>query len=271
MSFPTAESIEKRIAYLDNLIKRKEALISKATPGRIKARKQGDKYYYEYFSDQGDSRYLRTKDAHDMNIAKAIAQADYDRRIIQSALSESKLLKKAQDFYESGCSEDIYQQIGEARRSLITPIRSSDKEYVKQWLARPRQLSKRLSKEEGFETERGEYVRSKSEVFIANALLKYGIPYIYEPALSVIDHTSGLHRVVYPDFLVLNIRTRSEYYYEHFGKMDDPGYATDNIGKLTDYALTGYHIGEQLITSFETRIQPLKPDAITLIIEHYLL
>ena len=128
-----------------------------------------------------------------------------------------------------------------------------------------------MSEKEGFGTERGDYVRSKSEVFIANALYKKHIPYTYEPALSVTSHMNGQLRVVYPDFLVLNVRTRREYYYEHFGKMDDPEYAADNIGKLADYALSGYYLGGQLIASFETRSQPLKPSEVNRIIEHYLL
>ncbi|MEE3440399.1 MAG: hypothetical protein VZR07_10670, partial [Ruminococcus sp.] len=52
-----------------------------------------------------------------------------------------------------------------------------------------------------FETQRGEIVRSKSEVIIADALYYANIPYHYEKPIKVGD------RVIYPDFTVLNVKT----------------------------------------------------------------
>ena len=42
---------------------------------------------------------------------------------------------------------------------------------------------------------------------------------------------------LHPDFYCLNLRTRQEFAWEHFGMMDDPDYASTTAEKLRLYAL----------------------------------
>lgn len=67
-------------------------------------------------------------------------------------------------------------------------------------------------------TVRGELVRSKSEVIIANALYYHHVEYVYEPEVKL----EG--RVKRPDFKVVDDDTGEEWYWEHCGMMDDPKY-----------------------------------------------
>ena len=60
-------------------------------------------------------------------------------------------------------------------------------------------------KELGLITEKGEYVRSKSEKIIADTLTKNNINYVYELPLRLKGYGT-----VKPDFTVLNKRTRHE-------------------------------------------------------------
>lgn len=76
-------------------------------------------------------------------------------------------------------------------------------------------------------TEKGEAVRSKSEKIIADKLYMKEIPYVYEQPL----YLKGYGYVV-PDFKILNVRTKKEYYLEHFGMMDDYEYAKNAIKKI---------------------------------------
>ena len=69
-----------------------------------------------------------------------------------------------------------------------------------------------------------ERVRSKSEVIIADTLARHGVPYRYEYPLKLKSGRDGAFRTIHPDFLCLNVRTRAEFYWEHFGLMDDPDY-----------------------------------------------
>ena len=97
------------------------------------------------------------------------------------------------------------------------------------------------------------------------------IRYHYECAVETIDHLTGMPRTRYPDFYVLNTRTRRAYYYEHFGKCDDPDYVNDNLNKLIDYANAGIVAGINLIMTFETRQTPLTPEGVEALVENYLM
>ena len=115
-----------------------------------------------------------------------------------------------------------------------------------------------------FYTENGERVRSKSEVIIANMLKKNHIPYRYECPLCPDGKTT-----IYPDFTILNVRTRKELYLEHLGMLDDTSYRKDAMKRINFYEKYGIFVGEKLILSFETSSEPLNQKNIQNKIDHY--
>ena len=76
-------------------------------------------------------------------------------------------------------------------------------------------------------TERGEAVRSKSEVIIANLLHKKGVDYRYEEPLEL----GGITK--YPDFTIEDDNTGETYYWEHLGMLNDQSYRRRWNEKLT--------------------------------------
>ncbi len=69
-------------------------------------------------------------------------------------------------------------------------------------------------------TKRGDLVRSKSEVIIANELLAQGVDrYEYEAPLALPDGGTR-----YPDFTVVDDDTGERYYWEHLGLLHNPDY-----------------------------------------------
>ena len=68
-------------------------------------------------------------------------------------------------------------------------------------------------------TSRGELVRSKSEVIIANLLAAKGLSYSYERPL---DAPNGSRR--YPDFTIEDAETGVLAYWEHLGMLNSPSY-----------------------------------------------
>ena len=80
-------------------------------------------------------------------------------------------------------------------------------------------------------TKRGDLVRSKSEVIIANELLAQGVDrYEYEAPLALPDG-----RTRYPDFTVVDDDTGERYYWEHLGLLHNPDYAARWSRKLHVY------------------------------------
>jgi hypothetical protein len=95
-------------------------------------------------------------------------------------------------------------------------------------------------------TEKGDYVRSKSEVIIANMLFANDISYKYEERLYSLEGKEWK----LPDF---TIKTEDEgtFYWEHLGRLSDPEYVEDWKAKKEWYERNGY--GTKLITSDELR------------------
>lgn len=102
-----------------------------------------------------------------------------------------------------------------------------------------------------YETINGERVRSKSEQLIADRLYFNGIPYIYEFPLIIGDMT------FHPDFTILRMSDRRVLYYEHLGRMDDPGYSNKNTRRINIYSNNGIILGDNLFISMDTSLHPL--------------
>ena len=94
-------------------------------------------------------------------------------------------------------------------------------------------------------TARGELVRSKSEVIIADALFHNGLDYQYEPELVL----EG--RVKRPDFKIIDADTGEVWYWEHCGMMSDTRYAKRWHDKEKFYAKNGIERGKNLIVTEE--------------------
>jgi len=83
-------------------------------------------------------------------------------------------------------------------------------------------------------TERGDLVRSKSELVIADKLHARGVDYAYEQPLRF-----GDGRVRYPDFTIADHARGVTYYWEHLGMLDDPGYRARWERKRAEYLAAG--------------------------------
>ena len=94
---------------------------------------------------------------------------------------------------------------------------------------------------------------------------KHNVPYHYEAPLNLKGRG-----IIHPDFTVLNIRTRQEYYWEHMGKMDDEEYIQDALRRINAYERNNIFPGKRLILSHETRLYPLNTHNIEQMILQYL-
>ncbi len=111
----------------------------------------------------------------------------------------------------------------------------------------------------------GLMVRSKSEALIAFALELEHIPFHYEEILEFDN------KKIAPDFTILHPTTGERIYWEHFGMMDDPTYATETFKKLVIYGQNGIMPGKNLIYTVETNAEPLSIREIQGMITHFLM
>ncbi len=207
------------------------------------------------------SKYIRKKD---LSVARKIAQRDYDKSVAKSIRQEIS----AMEFYEKKAPEksfeEIFEKLNPGRKLLIMPHFVSDDEYQKQW-EEQEYTPKGFSATDPYHfTKKGERVRSKSEVIIADMLNDLNISYKYECPVDL------KNRVVHPDFTILKMPERKIYYWEHFGKMGDIDYVKRNMKKVLDYEEVGIIPGKNLIFTMESEDIPLNKNQIRRIIYHFL-
>ena len=147
--------------------------------------------------------------------------------------------------------------VNNSRKQIVTPVYVSDEEFIADWKSLEYTSLGFSPDYAEYYTDNGERVRSKSEIIIANKLYRYNIPYRYECPLQL---QSGV--ITHPDFTCLNVSTRQEYIWEHFGIMDNAEYACNAIRKINDYANSGYILGKNFIATFETSNTPINANYI---------
>lgn len=109
----------------------------------------------------------------------------------------------------------------------------------------------------------GNYLRSKSEVLIDMCLHKHKLAFRYECALNIENKT------IYPDFTILHPITGEQYYWEHYGLIDNPTYLDDYLTKQRLYLQNNFIPTHNLIQTFETSNLPLTIDIIEKTINYY--
>ena len=243
-----SDDLRSRYNTISKIVEHCQNSLSKYPDGRLRIKRQNGSVYYCHVSSGKDSgTYIKADDP----LVRQLAQKEYLESTLRLALMEQKLLEKIIGRYPTSLAEDLYGSYSDERKALINPIVLPDDEYVQTWLNKPYRHKEISNDIPVYLTIKGERVRSKSEQIIADHLTAKGIPYKYEFPLNFGDF------VLHPDFTILRLSDRKVIYYEHLGRMDDPGYAEDNVRKLTVYSLNGLILGDNLFTTLETRKQPL--------------
>lgn len=258
------EQIEARQSYLTYLKEEKEKALKTAPEGYLRICSHGNRTQYYKREDSKDFNGAYIRDS-DVKLARRLAQKEYDKKVLSSTEKELQAIKKYLSSAPSVSPEQIYENLHKERKKIVVPIEKPLEEYVQEWES----VSYRgKTFEEGapqMYTAKGERVRSKSEVIIADSLYREGIPYRYECPLYLEGGT-----VFYPDFTVLNAEMRKEMYWEHFGLMDDAEYVEGAIYKLMVYEQNGIFLGKNLILTYETKKCPLNQRRIKECIRQYL-
>lgn len=283
---------QKRAEELLSIIEEKIRSLSKAPAGRIKLIRRGGNVHCYHVTDASKpaGKYIPVSE---QKLIKALTQKEYDQTVLLELKSQLNLIDNFIKRYKPSAIMGLLAARGELRRSFITPVRLSDEEFAARWLAQPYKGRPFLEGDAEYFTSKGERVRSKSEMIIADILAKHGIPYKYECPLSLratetankgdgavnsgfksVNRGSGaINRIsdsaarklgmgrtpvaIYPDFTCLNLRTREEFLWEHLGRMDDPEYGMKTVRKMRTYRKNGRVLGRNLLVTMECDGHPL--------------
>ena len=217
---------------------------------------------YHHVDHEKKKNYISTKN---MKLITALAQKSYDRLLQKELLKQETQIQKVLKLLPIQNISDIYENLDPRRKPLVNPHFIPDEQYVERW------LSVKYDGKPGYDenllhtTDRGEKVRSKSEKIIADKLYSLGIPYRYEYPVYIKEFGT-----VYIDFVILNIKSRKEIYYEHFGKMDDPDYVNRNLPKLQLYPKNNIIPGKNFIATFESSKHPFDISILEIMLQEIL-
>ena len=248
--------LKKECCQLKQIIKECEKSLLNAPKGNLRIAKKNNRfeYYYVNENDNTNGRYLKKKEE---DFIRKLAQRDFELSVLRNAKERLKGIEKFLTNYERTDLSNVFKKLNPYRKGLIHTNLISDEEYVKQWQAVNYEKKEFEDGSQDIITERGEYVRSKSEKIIADKLYMLGIPYRYECPIILEGNIK-----IYPDFTILKMPEREEMYLEHFGMMDDVNYVNMAMYKLDTYERNGIYLGVNLFLTYETSRKPLNARAL---------
>ena len=257
---------------LAEFISAKEKSLKKAPDGRLRLSKR--KNQVQWFRVSKDTsahgEYIPVKKE---SLARKLAQKEYDIKLLPKLKKQLSILNDFNRHCGVAALDKLYFDMHPGRRALVNPVRLPDNEYVEHWRSISYVGKSFEIEATELRTLRGEKVRSKSEVIIADTLHHLGIPYKYECPLNIKVPKGGTFSQVkiYPDFTCLNVHLRKEILWEHFGMMDDADYSKNAMKKLDWYESNGLYLGDNLIVSMESRENPRDATKVERLARHYLL
>lgn len=257
------ELLKLKIDELEAVQKRVKKELETAPSGYIRVAYKHKCPQYYLLKDRTDRNgiYLNKNQAPLVN---AILLRDYNKKLLREINRQLTILKKCYAIYAPEKFAAVYETTSTPRKLNVQPKIITNEKYAADWQNMP-YTPKEIDKSVPILfTAKGEKVRSKSEVIIADTLLRMGIPYRYEAPLKLGN------KVFHPDFTCLNTRLRKEFLWEHFGLLDNAEYAENTIRKLRLYHQQGYFQGENLITSEETQTTPLTSKDVEMLVGKYL-
>ena len=256
------ENLVREIDELQETQKQLKARLTGAPEGTLNLLQKNQNVQYYIYREGRKRQYLSKKKK---DLAAALAQKAYDSKVLSIVEARLKYGKRMLDEYHVSI-DDMYQAMPAARQALVSPCIPAEEAYVREWYEKNPGRENPYPILQKIFSERGEPVRSKSEKILADLFYRNQIPYVYEPKVWMQDG-----RIVYPDFLLLNVRTRKAYVYEHFGMMDSPEYSQKASEKINYYMENGYHYGDRFLFSMETSKTPLNTKTVEKIIVKFLI
>ena len=271
------KNLQEMESQLGILIDRLEKMDHKVSGTLYVATKKQDdskkdiiQFYKAEATEKGPAKTYLGKDQHETLVN--LANKTYHDRMLAAAKEEKRQIGRCLATLASGKGlsdiDDVFQSLNKVVQDLVTPIKNTDEAFARDWYKKYKfAVNHRKEVNSPLVTARGDVVKSKSEVIIANRLYSLGIPYLYESSFASEED----FRARYPDFFILNKRTRKEYVWEHQGKMDDKDYCLDSQYKLEWFCSRGYILGKNLIFTYEGSSRALSTKYVDALIKEFLI
>ncbi len=229
----TVDSLIKRLAALNIALEQKRKELKDHPEGHLRIAQTSHKPQYYHYIEPKEFKGVFIPRSND-DLARQLAQKDYDLKVVKLLENEIHAMTR--------CLRQLCRggRLPAANSSTATKLGEL---YAKMCPARQRLVTP---------------VTLTAEQYTKQWL---SVTWPQRPFSIVTLH---------PDFLCLNVKSRSEFYWEHFGLMDNPDYSNNAAGKLRLYTENGIIAGRNLIITMETQSEPLTTRLVERIIKDLL-
>ena len=265
------EQTQTQIEELEKVLEHSKTVLCKIPEGSLYIRRERETLrYYNHDAKKGTFVYLGDDKQNEI---VALEEKNYYQKLERVAKIELDNLKRIKTILEKNPDwKTVYYELPAEKRHLIEPLELNPLKCSERELERwTRTIKKKNSSPTPNKTVNGEFVKSKSETIIADRLERAGVPYHYEPKIALAELEIGQIFQWNPDFKVLNLRTGKEYFWEHFGRIDNPEYFSTCQMKLRLYAQNGLFMGENLLITMESSTSPLNTEYVDCLIKKFLI
>ncbi|MDD6043052.1 MAG: hypothetical protein PUB87_04770 [Eubacteriaceae bacterium] len=228
--------LEEEIREQENNIIMATRRLERAPEGslRMRHRCKKDSYYWVLYSRDNQMR-KENNITSDKDMIGSLLRKKAGEILLETSENNLKALKLLAERYVANDYSTIVQSLSESYGEANDMLHRNGIGYQNQYLYRP--------STHVHETKSGVFVRSKSEVIIANTLTAYGIPFYYEERFGA---TTAGGKTIFPDFVIV-LPDGSKIIWEHLGLLGKMSYCNSVAEKLNTYYENGYILGKNLI------------------------
>lgn len=227
--------------------------------GELRCSKNNSRYKW-FIKKQSGTFYLPKKERELAEKLAVKKYFSYKKQELESELSACSAFLRKMQTIEGKTEQLLYHP--EYRRLLEKYFMPMNEE-LKEWQLAPFERCNKYEETLIIKGTQGKMLRSKSEAIIDMLLYKNKIPFRYEEKLVLGMIT------IYLDFVIRHPVTGEYFYWEHFGIMDEENYRNQACNKIRLYCENGIIPSINLITTFETKNNPLSIEQVEWIIQEY--
>lgn len=161
------EILQTRNNYLLQWKAEKQKAISTAPEETLRICNSGNRtqFYQRLEPTDRNGKYINEKE---FSLAKSLAQKDYDRKVLHAIDMELNAIRKYFETYPETRAEQVYGKLHKERQKLVNPMEEPEDEFVRKWQKVAYEGKGFQEDAPEFYTMKGERVRSKSELIIAD-------------------------------------------------------------------------------------------------------
>lgn len=253
------KQIRKQIGEIKGMLEQIHQFQKNMPKGSLVITQKAGIFYYRWqYLNENLKQVRKYISKKEMNQIKALAQKSYYEKAEPILQKNLILLEKLDKAYCYDGGKKIFEAMTEHRKSLVLPLQGTCEQRIQAWKQESYEPCRKYTEKLCYETNAGEYVRSKSEVIIANLLHMQAEKLLYKYERPLMLNDRGRDIVIYPDFTLINVQTGKITYWEHAGLMSKPEYASAFVWKHNLYYENNLRPGADVIFTYETEDHPLE-------------